>query len=76
MFVPVKAKDGQQLMPTHAARARKLIKRGEATPYWDNGIYCIRLNKASSDRNTQEIVVGIDPGRKKALQSNQRHIPI
>ena len=65
MFVPVKAKDGQQLMPTHAARARKLIKRGEATPYWDNGIYCIRLNKASSDRNTQEIVVGIDPGSKK-----------
>ena len=30
-------------MPMHAARARKLIKRGEATPYWDNGIYCIRL---------------------------------
>ena len=45
MFVPVKTKDGQQLMPMHAARARKLIKRGEATPYSDNGIYCVRLNK-------------------------------
>ena len=65
MFVPVKTKDGQQLMPTHAARARKLIQRGEATPYWDNGIYCIRLNKEPPDRETQEIAVGVDPGSKK-----------
>ena len=65
MFVPVKTKDGQQLMPMHAARARKLIRRGEATPYWDNGIYCIRLNKEPSDRETQDIVVGVDPGSKK-----------
>ena len=65
MFVPVKTKDGQQLMPLHAARARKLINRGEATPYWNNGIYCIRLNKAPSDRDTQEIAVGVDPGSKK-----------
>ena len=65
MFVPVKTKDGQQLMPMHASRARKLIKRGEATPYWDNGIYCIRLNKEPSGRETQEVVVGVDPGSKK-----------
>ena len=65
MFVPVKTKDGQQLMPMHAARARTLIKRGEVTPYWDNGIYCIRLNKVPSDRKTQEIAVGVDPGSKK-----------
>ena len=65
MFVPVKTKDGQQLMPMHAARARKLVKRGEATPYFDNGIYCIRLNKEPSDRETQEIAVGVDPGSKK-----------
>ncbi|RKU17999.1 hypothetical protein C6503_10375 [Candidatus Poribacteria bacterium] len=65
MFVPVKTKDGQQLMPLHAARARKLIKKGEATPYWSNGIYCIRLNKEPSDRETQEICVGVDPGSKK-----------
>ena len=65
MFVPIKTKDGQQLMPMHAARARKLVKRGEATPYWDNGIYCIRLNKAPSNSETQAIVVGVDPGSKK-----------
>ena len=47
MFVPVKTKDGQQLMPMHAARARKLVKRSEATPYWSNGVYCIRLNCAT-----------------------------
>ncbi|MYA69641.1 hypothetical protein F4009_15860 [Candidatus Poribacteria bacterium] len=65
MFVPVKTRDGQQLMPMHAARARKLIKRGEATPYWNNGIYCIRLNKEPSDREIQKIAVGVDPGSKK-----------
>ena len=65
MFAPVKTKDGQVLMPMHAARARKLVKRGEATPYFNNGIYCIRLNKEPSDRGTQEICVGVDPGSKK-----------
>ena len=65
MFVPVKAKDGQHLMPMHAARARKLVTRGEATPYWDNGIYCIRLNKEPSDRETQDIAIGVDPGSKR-----------
>ena len=65
MFVPVKTKDGEHLMPTHASRARKLVKCGEATPYFDNGIYCIRLNKEPSERQTQEIVVGVDPGSKK-----------
>ena len=65
MFVPVKTKDRQHLMPMHAARARKLVKRGEATPYWSNGVYCIRLNKEPSDRDIQEIAVGVDPGSKK-----------
>ena len=50
-------------MPMHAARARKLIKRGEATPYSDNGIYCIRLNKEPSDRVHR--FIGVDPGSKK-----------
>ena len=65
MFVPVKTKDGEVLMPMHAARARKLVQRGEATSYWDNGIYCICLNKEPSQRDTQEIAVGVDPGSKK-----------
>ena len=29
MFVPVKTKDGQHLMPMHAARARKLVQRAQ-----------------------------------------------
>ena len=65
MFVPVKTKDGEQLMPMHASRARKLVKRQEATPYFDNGIYCVRLNKEPSERDIQEITVGVDPGSKK-----------
>ena len=65
MFVPVKTKDGEVLMPMHAARARKLVQRGEATPYWDNGIYCLCLTKEPSKRDTQEIAVGVDPGSKK-----------
>ena len=65
MFVPVKTKDGERLMPMPPARVRKLIKRREATPYFDNGIYCIRLNKEPLERETQEIAVGVDPGSKK-----------
>ena len=45
MLVPVKAKDGEKLMPTTPVRAAMMIKSGEATPYWNNGIFCIRLNR-------------------------------
>ena len=62
--VPVKTKDGLQLMPTTPAVARHLIKSGKATPYWSNGIFCIRLNY-ESEEYTQEICVGVDPGSKK-----------
>ena len=44
MFVPVKSKSGENLMPTHPNKAGMLIKKGLATPYWSNGIFCIRLN--------------------------------
>lgn len=64
MFVPVKSKDGKQLMPTTPPVARHLIKGGKATPYWDNGIFCIRLNYQSKEW-TQDIAVGMDPGSKK-----------
>ncbi len=65
MFVPVKSKDGEKLMPTTPARARKWIKSGKATPYWNNGIFCVRLNIEPSDRHKQDIAVGVDPGSKK-----------
>ena len=64
MFVPVKSKSGKKLMPTHPTKAGVLIKKGLATPYWSNGIFCIRLNYDTKE-HTQEIVVGIDPGSKK-----------
>ena len=65
MFVPVKSQSGKKLMPTHANKAGMLIKKGLATPYWSNGIFCIRLNYATEDEYTQDIVVGVDPGSKK-----------
>lgn len=64
MFVPVKSKKGKQLMPTTPPVARHLIKSDKATPYWDNGIFCIRLNYPSKEW-TQDIAVGVDPGSKK-----------
>ena len=65
MFVPVKSKDGEHLMPTHPNKAGVLIKKGLATPYWSNGIFCIRLNFEPKDHYKQEIAVGVDPGSKK-----------
>ena len=64
MFVSVKSQEGQQLMPTSPPVARHLIKRGKATPYWNHGVFCIRLNYETSDC-TQKIAVGVDPGSKK-----------
>lgn len=61
MYVPVKSKDGKQLMPTTPPVARHLIKSGKATPFWSNGIFCIRLNYESTEY-TQDICVGVDPG--------------
>ena len=65
MFVPVFDQNGNPLMPTRPSRAKKWIKSGRATPFWKNGIFCIRLNEEPSDRYKQEIAIGIDPGSKK-----------
>ena len=65
MFVPVVDENQNPLMPTKPSRARKWIKSGKATPFWKNGIFCVRLNVEPSDRYFQEIVVGVDPGSKK-----------
>lgn len=63
-FVPVVDKNGTPLMPTTPARARRWIKAGKATPFWNKGVFCVRLNVEPSARYTQPIVVGIDPGSK------------
>ena len=64
MFVPVQSKSGKQLMPTNPNKAGVLIKKKLATPYWSHGIFCIRLNDNTKEQ-TQNIVVGVDPGSKK-----------
>jgi hypothetical protein len=65
MFVPVIDKDRRPLMPTTPSRARRWIKVGKATPFWSNGVFCVRLNVKPSDTKKQDIVVGIDPGSKR-----------
>ena len=65
MHVPVVDTDQQPLMPCSPKRARKLIARRDATPFWRHGIFCIRLNREPSARNLQPIAVGVDPGSKR-----------
>ena len=65
MLVPVVDKNQTPLMPTKPSRARKWIRDKKATPFWKNGVFCVRLNIAPSDRYFQDIVVGVDPGSKK-----------
>lgn len=65
MFIPVFDQYQQPLMPTTPARARRWIKSGKATPFWQGGGFCVRLNQAPSGRAIQPIAVGIDPGSKK-----------
>lgn len=65
MFVPVLSNSQKPLMPTKPSRARRWIKEGKATGFFKRGVFCVRLNVGPSDINTQEIVVGIDPGAKR-----------
>ena len=65
MLVPVVDKNQNPLMPTKPSRARRWIQSGKATPFWNNGIFCVRLNIDPSDTELQEIAVGVDPGSKK-----------
>jgi hypothetical protein len=59
------ALDGEPLMPTCASRARRWVEQNKATPFWLNGVWCIRLAFEPSGRNKQKVVVGIDPGSKR-----------
>ena len=52
-------------MPTTPARAKHWIKSGKATPFFRKGIFCVRLNVEPSNRHTQPVAVGIDPGSKR-----------
>lgn len=62
--VPVLSPSGEKLMPTTSARARKWIETGKAKPVWnDLHIFCVQLLVEPSATDTQDIVIGIDPGK-------------
>jgi hypothetical protein len=65
IFVPVVDTEGKPLMPTTPSRARRWIRSGEATHFWNGGLFCIRLNREPCARERQPIAVGIDPGSKR-----------
>lgn len=51
-------------MPCSEKRARKLLERNEAKPFWCKGVFCIILQRPPRTRCKQEVAVGIDPGSK------------
>lgn len=65
MFVPVVDLDNKPLMPTSSARARRWVESGKATPFWKQGIWCVRLNREPSARNIQAVAIAVDPGSKR-----------
>ena len=69
MQVPVVDSRRRPLMPCSPKRARKLVERGDATPFWSGGVFCVRLNREPSGRDLQEVVVAVDPGSKREAYS-------
>ena len=64
MRVPVISVDNTPLMPTKPSRARRWIKDGSAIGKFDKlGIFYVQLLSEPSDVETQEIVIGLDPGK-------------
>ncbi len=62
MRVPVVDSEGKPLMPCLPAKARYLIKSGEAKPKRNKlGIFYIQLAYVV-EPNNQTLVVGVDPG--------------
>jgi hypothetical protein len=62
--VPVQNPDGTPAMPTKPSRARRMVRDGLAVGKWsDLGVYYIQLLGKPSDRKTQKIVIGVDPGK-------------
>ncbi len=64
-MVPVLDSQNVPLMPCTERRARLLMDRGKAVPYYQKGIFCVKLLVEPSERNYQDIALGIDPGSKR-----------
>ena len=63
-MVPVLDKNKVPLMPCSEKRAKNLMEKGRAKPYWCKGIFCIILQDEPKSRYMQDVVIGIDPGSK------------
>jgi hypothetical protein len=62
--VPVISPSGHPLMPTKPSRARRWLKEGKAKIYPNNlNIFAIQLIGEPSGYETQDLVIGIDPGK-------------
>ncbi len=64
MRVSVVSADNIPLMPTKPSRARRWIQEGKAMGKFNKlGIFYVQLISEPSDTHTQEIVIGLDPGK-------------
>lgn len=63
-MVPVLDENKKPLMPCSEKRARKLLERGDAKPYWIEHVFCIILQRKPKSTYLQEVCIGIDPGSK------------
>ncbi|NEQ11280.1 MAG: hypothetical protein F6K37_36915 [Moorea sp. SIO4E2] len=73
--VPVISPDGKPLMPTKASRARRWLLCGLAVVYPnDLNVFAVQLVNQPSGNQTQDIAIGIDPGKMfsgMAVQSSK-----
>ena len=60
---PVFSSDALPLMPTHPARARRLMQQDRAVPHHVKGLFGIRLiDRTRAQSAVQDVPINIDPG--------------